>query len=196
MNDQLSFDELFESESKNYPQLLIWNNLTKIISIVPAILYLMILVIINIENPEALMGYTLRGLLYFACYGGFLRTFFELEKADLFVYMFGFGNLIFFVNNLFYTGMPSILGILIDMVMVWIALSVYNYYKAKENAQKRAFELNRYQLNKITEQAEKKIEDEKKAARKESSQKASDTVKELELNTTFSKAFEDFQKNK
>ncbi|MCQ2531703.1 MAG: hypothetical protein MJ093_03245 [Saccharofermentans sp.] len=196
MSDQLTFDELFESELKNYPQLLVWNNLTKIISIVPAILYLIILAVIKIESPDALMSYTLRGFLYFACYGGFLKTFFELEKADLFVIVFGIGNLFFFVNNLFYTGVPSIIGILIDMVMVWIAVSVYNYCKAKENAQNRAFEFNRYQLNKKTEQAEKDLENEKKEARKESSQRASDTVKDLELNTTFSKAFEDFQKNK
>lgn len=192
MEDKITFDELLENEVKKYPQLLIWNNLMKIISIVPALLYLIILAVISIESPDSVGLFTLRGFLYFACYGGFLNTFFKLEKMDLFVIVFGVGTVAFFVNNLFYTGVASIIGVLIDLVIVWIFLSVSNYNKAKNDAQMRAFTLNRYQLNKKTEQDEAVVT--KAAAEKKIETK--NAIKDLESQATFSKAFEEFQKNK
>lgn len=192
MEDKLTYEELLANEVRKYPQLLIWNNLTKIISIVPALIYLIILAVISIESPDDMGLFTLRGFLYFACYGGFLNTFFRLEKIDLFVIVFGVGTVAFFVNNLFYTGVASILGVLIDLVIVWIFLSVSNYNKAKSDAQDRAFTLNRYQLNKKTEQEE--AEAAQVAAEKKSETK--NAIKNLESQASFSKAFEEFQKNK
>lgn len=196
MSDQLTYDEILEAEMKKYPQLFIWGNLAKIISLVPALLYLMMLAIITLESPDSVFMFTLRGFLYFACYGGFLKTFTEFKKADAFVYVFGIGTVAFFINNLFYTGSASIIGILIDLVMVLVATSVYNFHKARNDAQQKAFELNRYQLNKKAEQMEKEEELAKAESQKNQAKKASDTVKDIELNTTFSKAFEEFQKNK
>ena len=206
MSDKLTFGELLESEIEKYPSLLIWNSLTKIIALVPAVLYLIILAVIMIESPDSVGMYTLRGFLYFACYGGFLKTFFELDKLDAFVVVFGIGTVAFFVNNLFYTGVSSIIGVLIDLVIVWIAVSVYNYKKARNDAQLKAFEMNRYSINKANEKAEnealaQKAEISKAATSKapavsEQKKSAAEAVKELETQATFSKAFEEFQKSK
>lgn len=194
MSNQATYEELLEAEVRKYPSLLMWNNVTKLIAIVPAILYLYILVIINISTPDALIGYTLRGLIYFACYGGFLKTIFEIEKTDAFLVIFGLGTVVFFVNNLFYTDMNSILGILINLVIVWIAVCIYNYKKARNDAQMSAMEINRYNTTKKVDQADKEQQAAKKEARDNSTKATKKAVEELQTQASFSKAFEEFQK--
>lgn len=192
MENRTSYEDLLAAEMKKYPSLLIWDGATKLVALVPGILYLLILTLISIENPEALSTYTLRGLLYFACYGGFLKTVFELEKIDSFVVIFGLGTVAFFVNNLFYTGMISVIGVIIDMFIVWVAVAIYNYKKARNDAQMAIYDLNRYETAKKQNVVEKEA---KVQANSQTTKKVVNSGKDIESQASFSKAFEEFQKN-
>lgn len=198
MSDKITYEELLDQETKKYPTLLIWGNTTKIIALIPAVLYVLILALVSIEAPEEVSAYTLKGFLYFACYGGFLKTIFELEKIDAFVVVFGLGTLIMFVNNLFYTGMASVIGVIIDMVIVWIAICIYNYKKARNDASMRAFEVNRYQTTRKIEAADKEAAQAKAEAALKAQQIKKENEKRVAESATsgasFSKAFEEFQK--
>ena len=194
-----TFDELLEQEVRSYPALFIWNKLTRLVAIVPVFLTIMSVICVNNEYPDEFSGFIARSFLYILCYFGFLKSYFESKTWNAPLVIFSAGIIAFFVNNLFNYGMSSILGILTDMVIVWLAVCILNYSRAYSSVQHQTMDFARHVQTREMEAAEKAEADRKASeeteARNAARRAVSKTAQDLVSESTYSEAFKRYQEN-
>lgn len=127
------YDNFIEEEMARFPKAFMWNKWTKLMSLVPIILMIvrLIQIMLRYDDLKNRLTFVAITLIVLVIYGRLLYDHIDTGLGNKHVGRMYVAGLVIFILNII---KPTILGIVMDVFIVWILICLRNYRVALDRA--------------------------------------------------------------